>query len=166
MDNFKTMFQKAQQELRDQQRAAQQASCQAYGIWCLPTAMNDHPLQAKALANLATAMVSDRQALQNLTNMVKELSNQIKAKDQQIEDLINTKTTVSSNRSNHWRKKTAAVTVTPMGAWLAPNKPLKIAANQVLTIPGQQHVKIPWVATWKANPTISKPDKLGQLVIM
>ena len=53
MDNFKTTFQQAQQELCDQQRTAQQAGFQANGIWCLPTAMNDHPLQetAEALAN-------------------------------------------------------------------------------------------------------------------
>ena len=83
MDNFKTMFQQAQWELRDQQRTAQQAGFQANGIWCLPTAMNDHPLQetAESLANLATATASDRQALQNLTYTVKELSHQIKAKD-------------------------------------------------------------------------------------
>ena len=83
MDNFKTTFQQAQQELHDEQRTAQQAGFQANGMWCLPTTTNDHPLQetAEALANLATAMVSDCQALQNLTNTVKELSNQIKAKD-------------------------------------------------------------------------------------
>ena len=39
---------------------------------------------AEALANLATATASDRQVLQNLTNMVKELSNHIKGKDRQI----------------------------------------------------------------------------------
>ena len=83
MENFKTTFQQAQRELRDQQCTAQQAGFQANGIWCLPTNKNDHPLQetAEALANLATATESDHQALQNLTNMVKELSNQIKAKD-------------------------------------------------------------------------------------
>ena len=43
---------------------------------------------AETLANLATATASDRQALQSLTNTVKELSNQIKAKDRQIKDLI------------------------------------------------------------------------------
>ena len=90
MENFKTMFQQAQRELRDQQRTAQQAGFQANGIWCQPIQTNDNPLQetAEALANLATATASDRQALQNLTNTVKELSNQIKAKDRQIEDLI------------------------------------------------------------------------------
>ena len=83
MDNFKTTFQQAQWELHDQQRTAQQAGFQANGIWCLPPPTNDHPLQetAEALANLATAMASDCQVLQNLTNTVKELSNQIKAKD-------------------------------------------------------------------------------------
>ena len=51
---------------------------QANGIWCLPTNKNEHPLQekAEALANLGTATTSDCQALQNLTNTVKELSNQ------------------------------------------------------------------------------------------
>ena len=60
MDNFKTTFQQAQQELCDQQRTAQQARFQANGIWCQPTKNNDHPLQetAKALANLATATAS------------------------------------------------------------------------------------------------------------
>ena len=88
MDNFKTTFKQAQRELHNQQRTAQQAGFQANGIWCQHTQNNDHPLQetAEALANLATATASDRQALQNLTNTVKELSNQIKAKDQQIED--------------------------------------------------------------------------------
>ena len=90
MDNFKTTFQQAQRELRDQQRTAQQAGFQANGIWCQPVQTTENPLQetAEALANLATATASDRQALQNLTNTVKELSNQIKAKDRQIEDLI------------------------------------------------------------------------------
>ena len=44
MDNFKTMFQQAQQELHNQQRIAQQAGFQANGIWCQPTQNNDHPL--------------------------------------------------------------------------------------------------------------------------
>ena len=76
-----------------------------------PHCSNDHPLHeiAEALANIATATASDRQALQNLTNMVKELSNQIKAKDQQIEDLIkvmsNNKTMDNNNRSTCWEKK-------------------------------------------------------------
>ena len=102
MDNFKTTFQQAQHKLCDQQQTAQQAGFQANGTWCLPTATNDHPLQetAEALASLATATASDHQALQNLTNMVKELSNQIKAKDRQIEDLIkvmnNNKTSVTN----------------------------------------------------------------------
>ena len=82
IDNFKTTFQQAQRELHDQQHTAQQAGFQANGIWCQPTKNNDHPLQetAEALANLATATASDHLALQNLTNMVKELSNQINAK--------------------------------------------------------------------------------------
>ena len=111
MDNFKTTFPQAQQELRDQQRTAQQAGFQANGIWCQPTQNNDHPLQetAEALANLATATASDRQALQNLTNTVKELSNQIKAKDRQIEDLIkamNGNEPMGNNpRSTTWEKK-------------------------------------------------------------
>ena len=111
MDNFKMTFQQAQQELRDQQCTAQQAGFQANGIWCQPTNNNEHPLQdtTKALANLATATASDRQALQNLTNMVKELSNQIKAKDKQIEDLIKAmnRNTTSGNttKSTQWEKK-------------------------------------------------------------
>ena len=90
MDNVKTTFQQAQRQLRVQQTTAQQAGFQANGIWCQPTTTNDHPLQetSEALANLTTATVSDRQVLQNLTNTVKELRNQIKAKDRQIEDLI------------------------------------------------------------------------------
>ena len=61
MDTFKTTFQQAQRELRDQQRTAQQASFQANGIWCQPAHPNDQPLQkaAEALANLATATASD-----------------------------------------------------------------------------------------------------------
>ena len=83
MDNFKTTFQQAQRELRDQQSTAQQARFQANGVWCQPTQDNDHPLQemAEVLANLATTTASDCQALQNLTNTLKELSNQIKAND-------------------------------------------------------------------------------------
>ena len=111
MENFKTMFQQPQRDLCDQQCSAQQAGFQANGIWCLPTKNNDHPLQetAEALANLATATASDRQVLQNLTNTVKELSNQIKAKDQQLEDLIkamnNNKTMGNNNKSTRWEKK-------------------------------------------------------------
>ena len=111
MENFQTTFQQAQQELRDQQRTAQQAGFQANGIWCLPTNKHNHPLQetAEALANLATATTSDRQAPQNLTNTVKELSNQIKAKDRLIKDLIkamnNNRTMGNNNRSTRWEKK-------------------------------------------------------------
>ena len=111
MDNFKTTFQQAQQELRDQQHTAQQDGFQANGIWCQPTQNNDHPLQetAEALANLAMATASDRPALQNLTNTVKELSNQIKAKDRQIEDLIKAmngnKPMGNNPRSTRWEKK-------------------------------------------------------------
>ena len=102
MDNFKTKFQQAQQELRDQQRTAQQAGFQANGIWCQPTNKNENPLQetAEALANLATATVSDCQVLQNLTNMVKELSNQIKAKDKQIDELIKAMNHNTTSRNN------------------------------------------------------------------
>ena len=111
MDTFKTTFQQAQRELRDQQHTAQQAGFQANGIWCQPTHHNDHPLHetAEALANLATATASDRQALQNLTNTVKELSNQIKAKDRKIDELLkamNGNTTIRNNpRSTRWEKK-------------------------------------------------------------
>ena len=111
MDNFKTTFQQAQRELRDQQRTAQQAGFQANGIWCQPTTNNDQPLQetAEAVANLATATASDCQALQNLTNTVKELSNQIKAKDKQIDELIKAMTrnsTGSTNKKNtRWEKR-------------------------------------------------------------
>ena len=111
MENFKTTFQQAQRELCDQQRTAQQAGFKANGIWCHPTKNNDHPFQemAEALADLATATASDRQALQNLTNMVKELSNQIKAKGRQIEDLIkamhSNKTMGNNNKSTRWEKK-------------------------------------------------------------
>ena len=111
MDHFKTTFQQAQRELRDQQRTAQQAGFQANGIWCQPATSNDNPLQetAEALANLATATASDRQALQNLTNTVKELSNQIKAKDKQIDELIKamnrTSTTGTNPKSTQWEKK-------------------------------------------------------------
>ena len=57
MEHFKTTFQQAQRELRDQQRTAHQAGFQANGIWCQPIHNNDNPLQetADALANLATA---------------------------------------------------------------------------------------------------------------
>ena len=111
MENFKTTFQQAQRELRDQQCMAQQAGFQANGIWCQPVQTNENPLQetAEALANLAMATASDRQALQNLTNTVKELSNQIKAKDRQIEDLIKTlngnKTMGNTPRNTRWEKK-------------------------------------------------------------
>ena len=111
MDHFKTTFQQAQREVRNQQRTAQQAGFQANGIWCQPATSNDNPLQetAEALANLATATASDRQALQNLTNTVKELSNQIKAKRKQIDELIKamnrTSTTGTNPKSTRWEKK-------------------------------------------------------------
>ena len=111
MDNFKTTFQQAQRELRDQQRTAQQAGFQANGIWCQPAKNNEIPLQetAEALANLATATTSNRQALQNLTNTVQELSNQIKAKDKQIEDLIKAMNPNmpggTNTKNNRWEKK-------------------------------------------------------------
>ena len=86
MDNFKLAFKQAQRELHDQQCRAEQAGFQANNLWCNPTQQQETPLQgtAEALANLATSTASDRQALQNLTNTVKELSNQNKAKDKQI----------------------------------------------------------------------------------
>ena len=110
MDHIKTTFQQAQRELRDQQRTAQQAGFQANGIWCQPNTNNDNLLQeiAEALANLATATASDRQALQNLTYTVKELSNQIKAKDKQIDELIkamNRNSTSSTNTKSTRREK-------------------------------------------------------------
>ena len=111
MDNFKTTFQQAQRELCDQQRTAQQAGFQANGICCQPTKNNEIPGQeaTEALANLATPTASDCQALQNLTNTVKELSNQIKSKDKQIEDLIKAmnRNTPSGNntKSTRWEKK-------------------------------------------------------------
>ena len=111
MDNFKTTFQQVQRELHDQQRTAQQAGFQANGIWCQPTTNNENPLQetTEALANLATATASDCQVLQNLMNTVKELSNQIKAKDKQIDELIkamNCNSTSGTNtKSTRWEKK-------------------------------------------------------------
>ena len=102
MDHFKTTFQLAQRELRYQQRTAQQAGFQANGIWCQPTTNNDNPLQetAEALANLDIATASDRQALQNLTNTVKEFSNQIKTKDKQIDELIKAMKRNSTSSTN------------------------------------------------------------------
>ena len=94
-----------------QQRTAQQARFQANGIWCQPTTNNENPLQetAEALANLATATTSDPQALQNLMNTVKELSNQIKAKDKQIDKLIkpinHNNTSGTNTKSTRWEKK-------------------------------------------------------------
>ena len=107
MENFKRTFQQAQRELRDQQRTAQQAGFQTNGIWCQPTTNNDHPLheKAEALANLATVAASDRQVLQNLTNMVKELSNQIKTKDRQIEDLIKAMNDNKTMKKKHQKYK-------------------------------------------------------------
>ena len=153
-------FQQAQRELCDQQRTAQQASFQANGIWCLPTATNDHPLQetAEALANLATATASDCQVLQNLTNTVKELSNQIKTKDQQIENLIkamnNNKTLVNNNRSNCWEKNDCGSYCHTNGYLVGPKHTSENCCRPGPTITGAQHVKTPWVITWKANPTI------------
>ena len=127
MENFKTTFQQAQRELRDQQCTAQQAGFQANGIWCHPTKNNDHPLQemAEALANSATAMASDRQALQNLTNTVQELSNQIKTKDRQIEDLIkalnSNKTMGGNNKITRWEKKDCGSYCHTHGYLVVPN---------------------------------------------
>ena len=169
MDNFKTTFQQAQRELRDQQRTAQQAGFQANGIWCQPTTNNDQPLQetAEALANLATATTSDRQALQNLTNTVKELSNQIKAKDKQIDELIKAMTRNSTGSTNKktpdGKRKIAVATVTPMDTWLDQNIIQKHVVNQDQTTTATPHDKIPWGATWKESPTMT-PDKQGRQV--
>ena len=111
MDNFKLAFKQAQHELCDQQCTAQQAGFQANGLWCNPTQQQETPLQetVETLANLATSTASNRQALQNLTNTVKELSNQVKVKDKQIEELMKTMTNIStpttSNHNTHWEKK-------------------------------------------------------------
>ena len=161
MDNFKTMFQQAQRELRDQQCTTQQAGFQANGIWCQPTQNNDHPLQetAEALANLATATASDRQALQNLTNTVKELSNQIKAKDRQIEDLIKAmngnKTMGTNPRSTRWEKKDCGSYCHTHGYLVGPKH---TSATCAPTTTNKQHVKTPWAETWRVNPT-QPPDK-------
>ena len=86
MDNFKLAFKQVQCELCDQQCTAHQVGFQANQLWCNPTQQQETPLQktVEALENLATATASDQQALQNVTNAGKELSNQIKAKDKHI----------------------------------------------------------------------------------
>ena len=169
MDNFKTTFQQAQRELHDQQRTAQQAGFQANGIWCQPNTNNDHLLQetAEALANLATATASDRQALQNLTNTVKELSNQIKAKDKQIDELIKAMTrnsTGSTNKkSTRWEKKDCGSYCHTHGYLVGPKH-----NSETCRQPGPNHNRnatrqIPWGATWKESPTMT-PDKQGRQV--
>ena len=106
IETFKTTFQQAQRELHDQQQTTQQARFQANGIWCQPAKTNDHPFQemGEALTILATATASDGQALQNLTNMVKDLSNQIKANDRQ-KAMNSNKTMGNNNKSTRWEKK-------------------------------------------------------------
>ena len=110
-DNFKLLFKQVQHELHDQHHTAMQAGFQANRLCCNPTQQQETPLQeiAEAIANLATATASDRQALQNLTNTVKELSSQIKVKDKEIEELIkamrNSSTPTTSNCSSHWEKR-------------------------------------------------------------
>ena len=64
------------------------------------------------------------------------------------------------------KRKTAAVTATPMGTWLAQNTTLSPGGNQAPTTTGIQHDKTPWEATWKKNPTLATPDKQGQHVGM
>ena len=70
-----------------------------------PATANNHPLQetAEALANLATAAASDHQALQNLTNTVKELSRSTNRR--LIKAMNYNKTSVTNNRSTPWEKK-------------------------------------------------------------
>ena len=67
------------------------------------------PGNSQSPGKLGHSNCIDHQALQNLTNTVKELSNQIKAKDRQIKDLIkamNSNTTIGKNtRSTWWEKK-------------------------------------------------------------
>ena len=169
MDNFKTTFQQAQRELRDQQRTAQQAGFQANGIWCQPTTNNNQPLQetAEALANLATATASDRQALQNLTNTVKELSNQIKAKDKQIDELIKAMTRKSTGRTNNkntrWEKKDCGSYCHTHGYLVGPKH-----NSETCRQPGPNHNRNatrqnPMGGTWKESPTMT-PDKQGRQV--
>ena len=167
MDNFKTTFQQAQRELRNQQRTAQQAGFQANGIWCQPTKNNEHPLQetAEALANLAPATASDHQALQNLTNTVKELSNQIKAKDEQIKDLIKAMnrniTSANNTKSTRWEKKDCGSYCHTHGCLVGPKHNSKTCRQ-----PGPNHNRnatrqnAMGGAIWKANPTPT-PDKKG-----
>ena len=61
------------------------------------------------------------------------------------------------------KRRTAAVTATPMGTWLAQNTHLKPADNQAPTTTKPQYDKTPWAATWREN-TISLPDKQGRHV--
>ena len=59
------------------------------------------------------------------------------------------------------RRKTVALTATPIGTWLAQNTTLQPAAdNQAPTTTEMQHDKTPWEAIWMENWK-PPPDKQG-----
>ena len=98
---------------------------------------------------------------------MKELSNQIKAKDKQIDELIkamNRNTTGSTNKkARGGKRKIAVATATPMDTWLDQNIIRKPVVNEAQTTPKTPHDKIPWGATWRESLTTT-PDKQGRQV--
>lgn len=80
---FKLHFLEAQRLNREQQQTTAQAGFHANKL------VNEQlAQQTEALANLATATASDRQAFQVLTNAVAELTKQLKEKDAMLEKLL------------------------------------------------------------------------------
>jgi hypothetical protein len=90
-ENFKTHFLDAQDQLRQQQATGQQGGfhgANANSAEQHSGVTNEiYQETAEALANLATASSTDRQALSNLTNTVAALTQQLSAKDSQIKTL-------------------------------------------------------------------------------
>lgn len=85
--NFKTHFLEAQRELRLQQQTTKQAGYQANLSYQQENVEQQHRDTAEALANLATATSTDRQAFAALAVTNENLSQQLKEAMQEIKDL-------------------------------------------------------------------------------
>jgi hypothetical protein len=90
-DNFKTHFLAAQEMLRMQQATSAQqgfhGANSANGIQHNGISQEMYEDTANALANLAEATATDRKALENLTNTIANLTQQVSLKDREIQKL-------------------------------------------------------------------------------
>lgn len=101
--HFKTHFMEANRQLRMQQRTAQQAGYHAANAAYYPPSANQQLFDdtAEALANLATAAATDRQAFSQLTNTIAQLTEQIKEKDALIVKLQKAPAGRQRNNANY-----------------------------------------------------------------